>query len=505
MFRRSPLAWLSLSSLTWLFSFGLGAIAWAETIPFTLLHFNDVYEIMPIAGGKWGGLARVATLRQRLKQENPHTYTVLAGDLLSPSALGTAQVKGERLAGKQMVAVLNQLGLDYATFGNHEFDLSETEFLQRLRESKFQWFSGNVTDKNGQPFPQVAPYLLLSIPGQAGGQVRVGVIGLTLNSNPANYVRYQEAIATARRQIQALAPQVDVWIAVTHLSLAQDQDLAAAIPELDLILGGHEHENIQRGYLFVKNERPDCPRAMTPIFKADANVKTVYIHRLTYDTEKRCLQIQSQLQPITEHLPDDPATAEVAQYWQSLGFQAFRQSGFDPQEIIAYSPVVLNALDADVRSRSTNLTQLIGRAMLQESEADLAIFNGGMIRLDDMISPGAISQYDVIRLLPFGNRMVTVTMTGELLQKVLTQGSANQGTGGYLHWAGLNPQTLQPKGIYRVVIPDFLLTGKEVGLSFLNRQSPGLVVLKEQRDLRHVLVDYLKKVGQQAFEGLVQR
>ncbi|MFM7576381.1 MAG: metallophosphoesterase, partial [Microcystaceae cyanobacterium] len=130
MFRRSPLAWLSLGSLTWLFSFGLGAIAWAETIPFTLLHFNDVYEIMPIAGGKWGGLARVATLRQRLKQENPHTYTVLAGDLLSPSALGTAQVKGERLAGKQMVAVLNQLGLDYATFGNHEFDLSETEFLQ---------------------------------------------------------------------------------------------------------------------------------------------------------------------------------------------------------------------------------------------------------------------------------------------------------------------------------------------------------------------------------------
>ncbi|MFM7576225.1 MAG: 5'-nucleotidase C-terminal domain-containing protein, partial [Microcystaceae cyanobacterium] len=164
-------------------------------------------------------------------------------------------------------------------------------------------------------------------------------------------------------------------------------------------------------------------------------------------------------------------------------------------------PVVLNALDADVRSRSTDLTQLIGRAMLQESEADLAVFNGGMIRLDDLISPGAISQYDVIRLLPFGNRMVTVTMTGELLQKVLTQGSANQGTGGYLHWAGLNPQTLQPKGIYRVVIPDFLLTGKEVGLSFLTRQSSGLVVLKEQRDLRHVLVDYLKKVGQQAFES----
>ncbi len=504
MSRLSSLSLLSLGSLIWLFSLGLGAIAGAETIPFTLLHFNDVYEIMPIAGGKWGGLARVATLRQRLKQENLHTYTVLAGDLFSPSALGTAQVNGDRLAGKQMVAVLNQLGLDYATFGNHEFDLSQTEFLQRLQESQFQWFSGNVTDQKGQPFPKVAPYQILTIPGADGGQVRVGLIGLTINSNPANYVRYQEAIATARRQVQTLASQVDVWIAVTHLSLAQDQDLAAAIPELDLILGGHEHENIQRGYLFAKNARPDCPRAMTPIFKADANVKTVYIHRLTYDTEKRCLRIQSQLQPITDQLPDDPATANVAQYWQNLGFQAFRQAGFDPQKMIATSPLSLNALDADVRSRATNLTQLIGRAMLKESGADLAIFNGGMIRLDDIISPGAISQYDVIRLLPFGNKMVTVNMTGELLQKVLTQGAANQGTGGYLHWAGLNPQTLKLKTVYRVAIPDFLLTGKEVGLSFLTRQTPGLIVLQEQRDLRHVLVDYLQKTGQQAFEGLTQ-
>src|SRR6187401_1211211 len=78
----------------------------------TILHFNDVYEITPVDGGKAGGLARVANLRARLKASHPDLITTLGGDYLSPSAIGTARVNGERLNGRQMVAVLNLLGLD---------------------------------------------------------------------------------------------------------------------------------------------------------------------------------------------------------------------------------------------------------------------------------------------------------------------------------------------------------------------------------------------------------
>jgi 5'-nucleotidase/UDP-sugar diphosphatase len=80
-------------------------------IDFTLLQLNDVYEITPVANGTSGGLARVATLRQQLLAENPNTITILAGDFLSPSALGTARVDGEPLAGKQMVAAAQPNGL----------------------------------------------------------------------------------------------------------------------------------------------------------------------------------------------------------------------------------------------------------------------------------------------------------------------------------------------------------------------------------------------------------
>lgn len=493
-------------------SLGLGILCWglltaitrAETIPFTLLHLNDVYEITPIENGQWGGLARVATVRQQLKAENPRTYTILAGDFLSPSALGTAIYQGKRLAGRQMVAVLNAMGLDYAAIGNHEFDLDGAEFKQRLRESQFTWIAGNLTNPDGQPIPGILPYQILLIPGAAGATVRVGLLGLTIASNPVDYVRYAPPIATARRQIAALKDQVDVWVAVTHLSLAEDRALAKEVPEIDLILGGHEHENILHSYLQTKPQySATCPRKQTPIIKADANARTVYVHYLTYDTTTRCLQIRSRLQPITPAIADQPETAQIAQYWQTIGFQSFQTQGFDPQIVVTQSPLQLDALDASVRTQSTNLTRLIARAMAQSvPKAQLVVFNGGMIRLDDKISPGPITQYDIIRLLPFGGKIITADLSGVLLQRIVEQGQKNRGTGGYLHLAGLNPESLVPSKTYRVALMDYLLTGKEVGLGFLTGQTPGVQVVQQGQDIRQALIEYFKTQQDKAFTNL---
>ncbi|WP_017718541.1 hypothetical protein [Kamptonema formosum] len=105
-----------------------------------------------------GGLARSGTRRKQLLQKNPRTHTILAGDFLSPSALGTAKVNGEPLAGKHFVAVLNVMGLDWATFGNHEFDLNEKPLKARLKECRFKMFSSNVFNAAGKPFEGIPPY-----------------------------------------------------------------------------------------------------------------------------------------------------------------------------------------------------------------------------------------------------------------------------------------------------------------------------------------------------------
>ncbi|MBW4541160.1 MAG: bifunctional metallophosphatase/5'-nucleotidase [Myxacorys chilensis ATA2-1-KO14] len=478
----------------------------AEVVNITLLHLNDIYEITPVEGGKRGGMARVATLRKQLIAKNPRTFTLLAGDAFSPSALGTAQVNGKRLAGQQMVATMNAAGFDYATLGNHEFDISKEDFLQRLGESKFKWFSSNVDDEAGQPFSQVDRAPILMVKSDRGATIRIGLIGLTLDSNPASYVRYRDPIEMAKTQVSALRGKVNAIVAVTHLSLEEDQQLAAAVPEIDLILGGHEHENIQQWRLVPRPQHSSrCIDQGIPIFKADANARTVYIHTLRYNTVNRCLTIDSQLQPITPALPEDPATAKVVQTWLQKGFQAFRTSGFEPNQTVATTTEFLDGLEESVRNRPTNLTQLIAKAMMREIDgSELAIFNSGSVRIDDRLPAGAISQYDVIRILPFGGKVLSVEMPGDLLKRVLDQGKANRGTGGYLQTANvqydektgwqIQKQPLQTNRNYRVAINNFLMSGKEQNLGFLSLQAPGVKLIAEKRDIRFAVIQELQTI-----------
>ena len=487
----------------------LASPAWAELVNVTLLHLNDVYEITPIEGGRRGGLARVAGLRQQLLTENPNTYTVLAGDAFSPSALGTARVDGERLAGRQMVAVLNALGLDYATFGNHEFDISEEQFLQRLQESSTTWFSANVSDMNGEPFAGVPRSSQIVVAGADGAEVRIGLIGVTLPSNPATYVSYRDPIEAAREQVEQLRGQSDIIVAITHLSLEQDQALVATIPDVDLVLGGHEHENMQQWRIVNPPVGEVCPQSATPIFKADANARTVYVHRLQYDTASGCLQINSQLQEISSAIPDDLPTAVIVQRWQEIGFAGFRQSGFEPGEEIATTTEFLDGLESSVRNHPTNLTQLIAAAMLSQVEgAELALFNSGSIRIDDRLPPGEITQYDVIRILPFGGNILAVDLPGALLQRVLTQGQANQGSGGYLQTANVSTdesgswliqgEPLRPEQTYRVAINDFLISGRETGLDYLTLDASGVALVAETTDIRFAVIEQLKTQSESA-------
>jgi len=139
---------------------GLGASAASLTI----LHINDVYEIDAVEGGSEGGLARVATLVDRLKRRGP-VLTTLGGDYLSPSAIGTAIVDGEPLGGRQMIDVLNATGLQWATLGNHEFDVSEMAFRARMAQAKFQTVVSNATDASGRQFDHTVPSAVVPMQG----------------------------------------------------------------------------------------------------------------------------------------------------------------------------------------------------------------------------------------------------------------------------------------------------------------------------------------------------
>ena len=119
----------------------------AGLVHLTFLAVSDVYTLEPVDRGRRGGMARLATLVQRVRDENPNTLFLLGGDTLSPSMLSSV------LQGRQMIAAFNLLGLDLATFGNHEFDFGPAALSERVRESRFAWLSANVRDRaSGRPF-----------------------------------------------------------------------------------------------------------------------------------------------------------------------------------------------------------------------------------------------------------------------------------------------------------------------------------------------------------------
>lgn len=464
----------------------------AGMVRITLLHINDIYEITPVEGGRAGGLARVAALRNRLAAANSNTFFTLGGDFYSPSALGTAMVNGERLAGRQMVAVLNAAGLDLAVFGNHEFDLTGPEFLSRLSESRFTYLATNVTDSLGRRFPGTVTHHIATFPGGTSPAVRVGFIGSVLPANLQPFVEYQPWFERMREEARLLRDSVDILVGLTHLGIAQDVRLAEEVPELDLILGGHEHENwmLRRG------------ADLTPILKADANARTVGVIDLAWDPARRRVQVDPRLVAIGDTLPEDPVVAAEVRRWTERGYAGFRAQGFEPDRVVAVSPEPLEGRASVTRHQPANLTGLIAESFYAEAgDADLGLFNTGSVRVDDVIPAGPVTEYDLIRILPFGGNAVLVTMTGTLLRQVLDQGVANRGSGGYLahHRVSGSPEAgwsiggvpLDPGRTYRVALTDFLVSGRDRGLDYLTLQHPGIALVRELRDVRLALKDQM--------------
>jgi 5'-nucleotidase/UDP-sugar diphosphatase len=389
-----------------------------------------------------------------------------------------------------MVAVLNAMGLDFATFGNHEFDLDEDAFRARLTESRFRWLSANVASSSAAPLPGVASHVILRLAGAAGDTLRLALFGATMDRDTADFVRIDPPFDAATRIAAILADSADATVAITHLPWAQDQALAEAAPSIDLIIGGHDHDNL----LIHRGERS------IPIAKADANALSVYVHELTWTPSTGAVRVRSTLVPITDSLADDAPTAAVAGEWVERAYAGFRDSGFEPGRVIARTPIPLDGLESSILSDTTSLTRLISRAMLAEAgDARVAIYNAGSIRIDDVLPPGPVTEYDVIRILPFGGSIVDVEMTGALLLRILEQGRRNIGTGGFLQFGGITAggdggfrvagATLDAGSRYRVAVSDFLLSGREQGLAWLDRDHPEIRVVRELRDVRQALID----------------
>lgn len=478
-------------------------------ITFKFVQVNDVYEIAPLSGGKYGGMARVAHVRDSIKAENPNTFLFMAGDFLNPSLLGTIKIDGERIYGKQMIEVMNAMEFDLATFGNHEFDLKEKDLQKRLNESTFNWMSSNtrhVNEENHLPFAIqkekdttfVADTHVFDIKDEKGNQVKVGFLGVTLPSNPKDYVYYGDMYAEAKRAYSELKPNVAVVIGLTHLEVGQDSELLNQIPEIPLIMGGHEHDAMS------------VPVGNSKVTKADANAKTIYIHTLSYNVKTKALAIDSELFFIDDQIASEPKVEAVVNKWVSILDLKIKEVIDNPNEVIYTASTPLDGTDSANRSIQTNLGDIITEAMYwsYNNEVDAALVNGGSIRVDDMLS-ASVTSMDVFRVLPFGGGVLKVDLNGSLLKEVLDYGKSKAGTGAYLQrfnisedaqgeWLVAN-KLIDPAKVYKIAFSDFLLKGYDI--PFLTPENKDVLNVYEPSeeepayDIRKAIILHLKSIN----------
>ena len=385
-----------------LFAALLSVAAAAAPAKLTLLHVNDVYQISPSGGH--GGLAELMTLMEQERARSENTVATFGGDLLSPSVM-SGLTKGE-----QMINLFNAMGIDVGVFGNHEFDFGNDILAQRISQSQFPWLATNVKNSDGAPFGGADNFWTTQV-----GDFTVGFFGLLtpetdVLSSPGAGVAFEQPLAAAQAAVDALREQgADVVIALTHLTIAEDREIAANVNGLDVILGGHEHVPItfyEGGVL---------------IHKSGTDAQFLGVVELEIDEVERRGRTRIVVRPQWRMVstrgvdPDPDIGAMVAKYNQQLDEQLNIAVGQTATE--------LESVRASVRTKETTMGNLIADAIRAGVGADVAISNGGGIRGDTTYPAGTtLTRKDILTELPFGNTTVLIELSGADLKAALENG-----------------------------------------------------------------------------------
>ncbi|MBI4587678.1 MAG: 5'-nucleotidase C-terminal domain-containing protein [Candidatus Rokubacteria bacterium] len=417
----------------------------------TLLSVNDVYLLEPSAEGR-GGVARLATRVREIRRESPHTLFALAGDTLSPSLMSAL------FKGRQMVEAWNLLGLDVATFGNHEFDFGPGLLRARMGESRFLWLSSNVLDRRSRtPFGGARATWVKEFRG-----VRVGLVAVTVpetanTSSPGPDVEFLEPIAAAGTALASLG-DVELRVALSHLEIARDE--ALALP-LHAILGGHDHDPMV------------VPVGPTLILKAGADALTLGQVEYELGCPDRPFERRHRLHPIASSIPEAADVRDLVDRYAAALDRELDQP-------VGRAEVALDGREAEVRSRETNLGDFVTDVIRERLGADLALLNGGALRGNRFLPGGPITRRDVHALLPFGNVLALLEVGGAALTQALERAVSAypRPAGLFLQVSGLrfvfDPARrpgqrvlevtigglpLDPARAYTVALPDYLARG----------------------------------------------
>ncbi len=409
----------------------------------TLLHLNDFHSrhepvdarTLTCAGGPsgtsgagdgcFGGSARlasaVAAARATAEADGRAVLLLDAGDQFQGSLFFTAH------EGAAELAVMHALGTDAMAVGNHEFDRGPAVLARFATAARFPLLSAN-TDVENEPALTglIRPYALFTRAG-----LRVAVVGLTppdtaTLSSPGPGVRFlppESALAAAAGRARAEGAQL--VIALSHLGLPADW--AISVPGIAAVVGGHTHTLLSNTEPGALGPHPVAVPGGALVVQAGAYGR--FLGRLDLDVaaDGAVLAWGGDTRHVGPDLPEDPAVAAIVARFAAPLEEVRRR-------VVATMPETLDP--AGCRVGECALGSLVADAMLGAAPgAQAAITNAGGLRAG--LRAGDVTYAGVLEVLPFGNMLATMRLTGTDLRAALEHGLAQPGRGGFPQVAGL--------------------------------------------------------------------
>ena len=478
----------------------------------SISRFNSTCSASDEAEGKcYGGAARLYTLvtqmRAALEAEGHPVLLLDAGDASQGSLFYTTY------GGRVEAELLERLGVDAMAVGNHEFDLGPEGLAVFLDTVTFPIVSTNVDmSANNLVAGRVAPHVILETGGLRVGIVSALATDTVETSSPGPTITFNNEIesltaAVAELQAQGVAP----IIALTHVGYAADQRIAAAVPGLTAVIGGHSHTFLSASSSSRQGPYPTwvdtAAGGIVPVVTAGAYGR--YLGHLVLDLDDAGNLIHASGDAIelnAEVTPDPEILAWVAGLAGPIEEVRNRT--------VAESTAVIEGEREICRQMECSMGNLVSDAMLArvaDQGVTIAIQNGGGLR--SSIDAGTITMGEVLAVLPFQNTLSTFQLSGADVVAALENGVSQlaDGAGRFAQVAGLHYtfdpnaevgsrvsdvmvqangewMAIDPAAIYGVVSNDFMRAG---GDGFRMFRNNAINAYDFGPDLADVVAEYL--------------
>lgn len=370
-----------------------------------LLYFTDAHQIYPlddVDGGR-GGVARLKTLVDQVKESNPNTIVIHGGDLCG------GVLFGGMYKGVPMIEAFNQIPVDLCNFGQHEFDYGTQHCISLLAKSKSEWLSSNLENRDGDSFANLPSYIIKEV-----DDLKIAFLGLTdaMNTSAKDDQVIQLDLFDALTAVMKNKDleSVDFLVVISQTNLEKNRQILDQFPEIDLILAEEQFE--YESNIFYKG----C----IPIVSTAGNMSS--LARISLEKNQK---IQIEITSLDSTITPNSELYELEQFYKN-----------DLEQKLSRKLSILEiplSFREGIKSESL-AGNLITDAFRELHQSDVAIINGSGIRTD--IPAGEFTVKSARSLLPFGNKICQIALTVSDLKDILKQ-SAEDESGELLHVSGI--------------------------------------------------------------------